>query len=46
MKLGMILWKVGNSLRYSWQSDELRNNKIDWVPYVHLYDKGDSISLV
>lgn len=44
--LGTILWKVGNTLRYSWQSDELRNNKIKWVPFIKLFDKGDKVTLL
>lgn len=46
MELGTILWKVGNKLCFSWQSDLLRNRKIVWVPFVKMFDKGDQVELV
>ena len=42
-KQGTIQWKVGSEVRFEAEVPILTDNKIAWVPWIYLENKGDSV---
>lgn len=43
--LGVIQWKVNESVRLKLKCDSLKDNSIKWVPYLWFNSSGDCIEI-
>ena len=46
MNEGIVEWKVGEQIRYSYKTGLFEDKNIVWVPFVFLCDSGDNFRVV